>query len=55
MSMELRDLKIFLALAALFEGFRDPVIILIYIPMSLAGAVAGSFRSHPIALSIFRS
>ena len=31
---------IFLALAALFESFRDPVIILISVPMSIAGALA---------------
>src|SRR5262249_12345257 len=30
---------IFLALAALFESFRDPVIILISVPMSIAGAL----------------
>ena len=30
---------IFLALAALFESFRDPVVILISVPMSLAGAL----------------
>jgi multidrug efflux pump len=30
---------IFLALAALFESFRDPLIILISVPMSLAGAL----------------
>ncbi|PPQ34850.1 efflux RND transporter permease subunit [Rhodopila globiformis] len=30
---------IFLALAALFESFRDPVVILISIPMSIAGAL----------------
>jgi multidrug efflux pump len=31
---------IFLALAALFESFRDPFIILISVPMSIAGAMA---------------
>jgi multidrug efflux pump len=31
---------IFLALAALFESFRDPLIILISVPMSMAGALA---------------
>jgi len=31
---------IFLALAALFESFRDPLIILISVPMSIAGAMA---------------
>src|SRR5215471_10990338 len=31
---------IFLALAALFESFRDPVIILVSVPMSIAGALA---------------
>ncbi len=30
---------VFLALAALFESFRDPLIILISVPMSLAGAL----------------
>jgi len=30
---------IFLALAALFESFRDPLIVLISVPMSLAGAL----------------
>jgi multidrug efflux pump len=30
---------IFLALAALFESFRDPIVILISIPMSMAGAL----------------
>jgi multidrug efflux pump len=32
---------IFLALAALFESFRDPFIILVSVPMSIAGAMAG--------------
>jgi multidrug efflux pump len=31
---------IFLALAALFESFRDPFIILVSVPMSIAGAMA---------------
>jgi multidrug efflux pump len=31
---------IFLSLAALFESFRDPFIILISVPMSMAGALA---------------
>jgi multidrug efflux pump len=31
---------IFLALAALFESFRDPLIILVSVPMSMAGALA---------------
>jgi len=31
---------IFLALAALFESFRDPFIILVSVPMSMAGALA---------------
>ncbi len=31
---------IFLALSALFESFRDPVIILVSVPMSIAGALA---------------
>src|SRR5258708_12510509 len=30
---------IFLALAALFESFRDPVIILVSVPMSIPGAL----------------
>jgi multidrug efflux pump len=31
---------IFLALSALFESFRDPIIILVSVPMSIAGALA---------------
>ncbi len=31
---------IFLSLAALFESFRDPIIILVSVPMSIAGALA---------------
>lgn len=31
---------IFLALAALFESFRDPIIILVSVPMSIVGALA---------------
>ncbi len=31
---------IFLSLAALFESFRDPIIILVSVPMSIAGAMA---------------
>jgi multidrug efflux pump len=31
---------IFLSLAALFESFRDPLIILVSVPMSIAGALA---------------
>ncbi len=31
---------VFLALAALFESFRDPIIILVSVPMSIAGALA---------------
>jgi multidrug efflux pump len=30
---------IFLALAALFESFRDPVIVLVSVPMSICGAM----------------
>ena len=30
---------IFLSLAALFESFRDPLIILVSVPMSIAGAL----------------
>jgi multidrug efflux pump len=30
---------IFLALAALFESFRDPIVILLSVPMSIAGAL----------------
>ena len=30
---------IFLALSALFESFRDPLVILVSIPMSIAGAL----------------
>ncbi len=33
---------IFLALAALFESFRDPLVILVSIPMSVAGAWCSS-------------
>ena len=33
---------IFLALAALFESFRDPLIILVSVPMSIAGALSSS-------------
>jgi multidrug efflux pump len=36
---------IFLALAAQFESFRDPLIILVSVPMSLAGALAFIFLS----------
>ena len=37
---------IFLALAALFESFRDPLIILVSVPMSIAGALAVHQRRH---------
>ena len=33
---------IFLSLAALFESFRDPLIILVSVPMSIAGALSSS-------------
>ena len=42
---------IFLALAALFESFRDPFVILISVPMSIAGALAAMHLVS--ALSIF--
>ncbi|MDR3516376.1 MAG: efflux RND transporter permease subunit [Azospirillaceae bacterium] len=45
---------IFLALAALFESFRDPLIILISIPMSLAGALLFiSIGVHGASLNIY--
>ena len=34
-----RSIIIFLSLAALFESFRDPLIILVSVPMSIAGAL----------------
>ena len=42
---------IFLSLAALFESFRDPFIILVSVPMSIAGAlffVASRDRVAPV-------
>jgi len=50
---------IFLSLAALFESFRDPVIILVSVPMSIAGALIFistdvlSFVGHPVSLNIY--
>jgi len=38
-TMSLALIIIFLALAALFESFRDPLIILVSVPMSIAGAL----------------
>ena len=39
LTMVLATIIIFLALAALFESFRDPFIILISVPLSIAGAL----------------
>jgi multidrug efflux pump len=45
---------IFLALAALFESFRDPLIILVSVPMSIAGALAFiSLGVHGASLNIY--
>jgi multidrug efflux pump len=41
----LATIIIFLSLAALFESFRDPLIILISVPMSIAGALIGPKRA----------
>ena len=38
-TLALATIIIFLALAALFESFRDPVIILVSVPLSIAGAL----------------
>ena len=49
---------IFLALAALFESFRDPLIILLSVPMSIAGALFtlalfGLFNTPGATLNIY--
>jgi multidrug efflux pump len=49
---------IYLSLAALFESFRDPVIILISVPMSIAGAlifiaVLGTFQVSGATMNIY--
>jgi multidrug efflux pump len=45
---------IFLALAALFESFRDPLIILISVPMSIAGALLFiNLGVHGASLNIY--
>jgi multidrug efflux pump len=45
---------IFLALAALFESFRDPLIILISVPMSIAGALLFiNLGIHGASLNIY--
>ena len=48
---------IFLALAALFESFRDPLIILVSVPMSIAGALifVSSASAARRSTSILRS
>ncbi|MGE4064452.1 MAG: efflux RND transporter permease subunit [Rhodospirillaceae bacterium] len=43
---------IYLALAALFESFRDPVIILVSVPMSIAGALLFIFLGGMFGVSI---
>jgi multidrug efflux pump len=48
---------IFLALAALFESFRDPLIILVSVPMSIAGALIfiniGTLGIGTVSLNIY--
>jgi multidrug efflux pump len=49
---------VFLALAALFESFRDPLVILISVPLSIAGALffialLGSFGINGATLNIY--
>jgi multidrug efflux pump len=49
---------IFLSLAALFESFRDPLVILVSVPMSIAGAllfilICGVFRINGASLNIY--
>ncbi|MBM3648687.1 MAG: multidrug efflux protein [Alphaproteobacteria bacterium] len=49
---------IFLSLAALFESFRDPVIILLSVPMSIAGAlltisILGTAGVHGASMNIY--
>ncbi|MFO0548500.1 MAG: efflux RND transporter permease subunit [Polyangiaceae bacterium] len=45
-------LLIYLVLAALFESFRDPVVILMTVPLSVAGALA-SLKWAELTLNIF--
>jgi multidrug efflux pump len=42
---------VFLALAALFESFRDPLVILISVPLSIAGALIFIALGSPIQLA----
>jgi multidrug efflux pump len=45
---------VFLALAALFESFRDPLVILISVPLSIAGALIFiSLGIHHVTLNIY--
>jgi multidrug efflux pump len=45
---------VFLALAALFESFRDPLVILISVPLSIAGALIFiAFGAHGASLNIY--
>jgi multidrug efflux pump len=49
---------IFLALSALFNSFRDPLIILVSVPMSIAGALIFIYlgigpSDHPLTLNIY--
>src|SRR6202034_1235823 len=45
---------IFLSLAALFESFRDPLIVLISVPMSICGAmIFVSLGIHGASLDIY--
>ncbi len=47
-------LIIFLSLAALFESFRDPLIVLISVPMSICGAMIFiSLGFHGVSLNIY--
>ncbi|MBW4034422.1 MULTISPECIES: efflux RND transporter permease subunit [Acidiphilium] len=44
---------IFLALAALFNSFRDPLIILVSVPMSIAGALIFIYLGFGLSLNIY--
>jgi multidrug efflux pump len=44
---------IYLALAAQFENFRDPLIILVSVPMSIAGALLFVFLGINVSLNIY--
>lgn len=44
---------IFLALAALFNSFRDPIIILVSVPMSIAGALIFIYLGFGLSLNIY--